>query len=117
MVAPLFSHGFSNTRICERPEFPPVRTRGHHVDLWFPATNDVYGYEGGKVLEPQAGSLCFPMTKLPRLDDLGRLAYLRTNDRHRVLKGNTLDGGIKKEAYKGQSFLLLLEFCFEPPGP
>jgi hypothetical protein len=108
LVTPLRGDSVCNTREGAGAFLPAIRSRGHHVYPSLTAFYDVRRDQLWETLEPQTGSLGFPMPEHPRLDHLVRLTDTAGDDADGVLNGDLGDRSIHEVLNELEAFLLVL---------
>lgn len=116
MSGPLFSHCVSNALIGPTAFLPTIFAGRHFVNASFPSIHNVCWLQARKILQPKAGGLGFTVPKLPRLNDLIRLAKNGADNADWVFQCNMFDWSIEKQINELKSFFLFLFLAGKPPG-
>jgi hypothetical protein len=108
LFTPLRGDSVCDSRECPGAFLPAIRAWRHHVNPSLAAFHNVRRDQLRKTLEPQAGSLGFPMPEHPRLDHLVRLTDTAGDDADGVLNGDLGDRSIHEVLNELEAFLLVL---------
>jgi len=100
LVRPLACHCVGNSLKSLTALFPAVRAWCHAVNPGFAPVNNIGRFERRQILEPQTGRFSLAVPKLPRLDNLIRLADLAANDADGVFDADSRDRRIHQQPDK-----------------
>src|SRR6185436_2225227 len=79
-----------------------------------PGFDNLCRFQQWQRLQPETCGLDFPVSELPRLNNLVRLADAAADNTDRILQRNHRDGCVKQLTHKVDSGLLLHAFAMKP---